>query len=126
MKIISEITGKTYPSVEACLAAEKEFTEQQNRLRKAKEDAAKKEKAEREAKEKARGERAKEVEKAYKIAMSVREDCQKRIEEADANYQKLLNEFLKDYKQFHFTVESKGNSLFPSLLFDLNPFLLLP
>ena len=124
MKIISDITGKTYPSVDACLAAEKEFTERQELVRKEKEAAAAKAKAEREAKEKARGERAKEVENAYKNAMAVREDCQKKIEAADAEYQKLLNAFLKDYKQFHFTVESKGNSLFPSLLFDLNPFLL--
>lgn len=124
MKIISEITGKTYPSVEACIQAEKEFTAQQDRIRQEKAAAAAKEKAEREAKEKARGERAKEVELAYKNAMAVREDCQKKIEAADAEYQKLLNAFLKDYKQFHFTVESKGNSLFPSLLFDLNPFLL--
>ena len=125
MKIISDITGKTYPSVDACLAAEKEFTERQELVRKEKEAAAAKAKAEREAKEKARGERAKEVENAYKNAMAVREDCQKKIEAADAEYQKLLNAFLKDYKQFHFTVESKGNSLFPSLLFDLNPFLLI-
>lgn len=124
MKIISEITGKTYPSVEACLNAEQEFTDLQKRIADEKEAAKKKEQAQREEKEKARGKRAKEVEEAYKKAMAVREDCQKKIEAADADYQKLLKAFLNDYKQFHFTVESKGNSLFPSLLFDLNPFLL--
>ena len=105
MKIISEITGKNYPSVEACLEAEKKYTEEQERLRKAKEVAAKKEQADREAKEKARAARAKAVEKAYSD-----------MQQAQSNYNQLLKEFLRDYGSFHFTVSNSNN--IPSLLMD--------
>ena len=118
MKIISEITGKTYPSVDECLKAEAQFKAEQQRKEAEQLLAKQKAEAERVAKEKARGERAKEVEKAYQNALKVREDCQKKINEADANYQKLLGAFLKDYKQFHFTVQSTTNNPIPSLLFD--------
>lgn len=121
MKIISEITGKTYPTVDACIKAEADFTAAQKKAEEERLLAQKKAEQERVAKEKARGERAKEVEEAYKAAIAVRQNCHKMMNEADKKYQDLLRAFLKDYKQFHFTVQSDGPLSFPSIpmLFDL-------
>lgn len=107
MKIVSEITGKNYSTVEECLKAEADFVAKQKQIEQ-----------ERVKKEEARGQRAKEVEEAYKAAINVRQNCQKMISEADKKYQDLLNAFLKDYKQFHFTLQSEGPMSIPAMLFD--------
>ena len=118
MKIISEITGKTYDTVDACLKAEADYSAAQKKAEAERILAKQKAEQERAAKEKARGERAKEVEEAYKAALNVRQNCRKMIDEADKHYQDLLNAFLRDYKQFHFTLQSEGPLSIPAMLFD--------
>ena len=83
MKIISEKTGKTYGSVEECVADEKRFDE----AIVAKENK-KKEMAE------ARKSRAMEVENAYK-----------KVLEAQKEYHDKLNKFIEDYGSFHMTIK---------------------
>lgn len=81
MKIISEKTKKEYPTVEACLEAEKEFDE-----------LMAKKKAEAEERVRVKKARAVEVEGAYKKAV-----------EAERKYVELRNQFIKDYGSFHMT-----------------------
>ena len=81
MKIISEKTKQEYPTVEECLAAEKEYDEM----------VAKK-KAEAEERAKMKRSRAAEVEEAYKKAV-----------EAERTYVELRNKFIKDFGSFHMT-----------------------
>lgn len=90
MKILSEKTNKYYATVDECLKAEKEFDEAV---------AAKKAKEEKLTAE--RKERAAEVEKAYKAVV-----------EANENYHKMLDAFVKDYGSFHMTIHTG----------DFNPF----
>ena len=84
MKILSEKTGKTYATVDECMAAEKEFDEAFEAEKKKKEELASNRKA-----------RATEVEEAYK-AISV----------AKKNYYKVLQNFIKDYGSFHMTLNT--------------------
>lgn len=88
MYIYSEKTKKRYDTVEECINAEKAYDEALV------EEKEKKEKLANERKE-----RAKEVEDAFKVAYD------------------LLDKFTKDYKSFHFTVNSSDVN--PIRLFDL-------
>ena len=84
--IYSEKTKKKYDSVEDCLQAEKEY-----------EEKLLKEKEEKEKLTAERKTRAKEVEDAFKTAYG------------------LLDDFVKDYGNFHFTL----NKNFPYKIYDL-------
>lgn len=94
MQIISEKTGKEYPSVEACLADEKKFDEAIALEKKKKEELVTARKA-----------RAAEVEDAYKAV------C-----DAQRAYREKLDNFIKDYGSFHMTVRTGENN--PFNLFD--------
>lgn len=85
MKIISEKTGKTYQTVDECVAAEKAYDEEVQ-----KKVAAEKEKAE------TRAARAKEV-----------TDALKTLNEARKTYQEKVKAFCKDFGSFHCTLTSK-------------------
>ena len=76
MKILSEITGKEYTSVDECLEAEAKWQKEMEEL-----------KAERERKANERKARAKEVEDASK------------------KYYELLNSFIEDYGSYHSTIK---------------------
>lgn len=84
MIITSEKTHKTYETVEECIAAEKAFDEEQAR----KEKAQKQLQSERKA-------RAEEIEVARKA-----------MNEAQNNYRKLVEAFVRDYKSYHTTILS--------------------
>lgn len=84
MIITSEKTHKNYTTVEECIAAEKAFDEEQAR----KEEAQKQLQSERKA-------RAEEIE-AARNAMN----------EAQNNYRKLVEAFVRDYKSYHTTIVS--------------------
>lgn len=90
MKIISEKTGKTYATVDECMAAEKEFDEALEAEKKKKEELASNRKA-----------RATEVEEAYKA-----------ISAAKKNYYKVLQNFIKDYGSFHMTLNTGEDNPF--------------
>jgi len=94
MTIISEKTGKTYETVEDCLADEKKFD-----LTVEKEENKKKELAN------TRKERAKEVEDAYNARL-----------EADRLYREKLNKFIDDYGSFHMTINTEVED--PYSIFD--------
>ena len=83
MRIISEITGKEYKTVDDCLKAEEAVA-----VEKAAE-AAKKDKLTKERKQ-----RAAEVNEAYK-----------EVEKAYKNYTKLVNNFVEDYGSYHMTIK---------------------
>ena len=82
MKFYSDVTKKLYDTQDALTSAEALVL---------------KEKAEAEEKEQKRGERAKEVEAAYKAVL-----------EAQAKYTELKNKFIDDYGGFHMTATHKG------------------
>ena len=94
MRIVSDITGKSYSSVEDCLAAEKTFVEEQKKAEEEKKALADKKK-----------ERAKEVEDAYKKA-----------KEAEKKYYELRNSFVKDYGYYHTTYTNVSDTPFQDLL----------
>lgn len=94
MTIISEKTGKTYETVEDCLADEKKFD-----LAVEEEENKKKELAN------TRKERAKEVEDAYNARL-----------EADRLYREKLNKFIDDYGSFHMTINTEVED--PYSIFD--------
>ena len=94
MTIISEKTGKTYETVEDCLADEKKFD-----LAVEEEEDKKKELAN------TRKERAKEVEDAYNARL-----------EADKLYREKLNKFIDDYGSFHMTINTEVED--PYSIFD--------
>lgn len=94
MTIISEKTGKTYETVEDCLADEKKFD-----LAVEEKENKKKELAN------ARKERAKEVEDAYNARL-----------EADRLYREKLNKFIDDYGSFHMTINTEVED--PHSIFD--------
>lgn len=82
MRIISEITGKEYKTVEECKTAENEALAAKKR--------AEEEKA---VKARERKVRADEVTAAYQAVV-----------EARKHYNELLNSFIKDYGSFHMTL----------------------
>ena len=94
MKIISEKTGKEYPSVEECVKAEKAF-EEAEAAKKAKEEKAL---AEKKAKEEALSVKRKEA--ADKV-----EAARKTMIEANKAYRDALASFCADYGSYHFTVK---------------------
>lgn len=94
MKIISEKTGKEYPSVEECVKAEKAF-EEAEAVKKAKEEKAL---AEKKAKEEALSVKRKEA--ADKV-----EAARKTMIEANKAYRDALASFCADYGSYHFTVK---------------------
>lgn len=98
MKYLSEVTGKTYESAEACETAEAQFVAEQKAAQKAAEEKAI-----------ARKERAAEVNEAFKAA-----------EEAKNHYIELRNKFVEDYGSYHFTYNTKEPvQSFSAILSDL-------
>lgn len=99
MKIVSELTGKEYKTVDECVEAEAAYAKAQ----KEKEEKAK-------ALAEVRKTRAKEVEDAYA-----------KIAEAQKHYNELLNAFCKDYGSFHMTVKTGESNPFDLFerIFDL-------
>lgn len=51
--------------------------------------------------------RATEVEKAYKEALNARKEARELIKKADDNYEKLKDDFVKDFGCYHMTYSSK-------------------
>ena len=94
MTIISEKTGKTYESVEACLEDEKNFDRAVEEAEKKKNELTN-----------TRKERAKEVEDAYNARL-----------EADKLYREKLNKFIDDYGSFHMTINTEVED--PYSIFD--------
>ena len=105
MKIMSEKTGKEYPSVELCLAAEKEFDEK-----------IAKEKAEKEAKEKALVAKKEAALAERKEAASKVEEKRKALIEAQKEYREELSKFCSKWGAYHYTVKGGDDSWFN--LFD--------
>lgn len=95
MKILSEKTKKFYDTVEQCVAAEAEWDAEQAKIE-----------AEKKALAEARKDRAKEVEDAYRAAR-----------EAEKNFIKLRNAFVKDYGSFHMTIRDQDTP--PSFVDDV-------
>ena len=95
MKIISELTGQEYKTVQECEEAETAYLEEVE----AKKIAEEKLKEERKA-------RAAEIRKAYEA-----------IKDAEKAYYELRNQFIKDYGYYHEShcsqveIPSKGNFL---------------
>lgn len=99
MVIFSEKTNKKYASVDECLADEQVFDKEQAERKAAAEKALAEAKAKKEELAKTRKERAQEVEEAYKSIL----DAQK-------NYRKVLDAFVRDYGSFHMTLRTgEGN-----------------
>lgn len=98
MTIISEKTGKNYDSVEACLADEKKYDEEQAKAKEKREKLAN-----------TRKERAAEVEEAYRAILK-----------AQKTYREKLNQFVEDYGSFHMTIRTGEANPFNFLdrLFD--------
>lgn len=84
MYIFSEKLNKKFDTVEACVAAEKEYDKQVEEA-----------KAKKAALTAERSARAKKVEEAYK-----------KVSEANKAYKELLNQFCKDYGSFHMTLKN--------------------
>lgn len=89
MLFTSEILNKSFKTQKECEEAEKAYAEKL---------AA--EKAKKEEKQAQRASRAKEVEEALERAV-----------EAENEYQRLLKDFLHDYKTFHYTTSEGKNTL---------------
>ena len=94
MTIISEKTGKTYETVDECLADEKKFDLEVEEKENKKKELAN-----------TRKERAKEVEDAYNARL-----------EADKLYRERLNKFIDDYGSFHMTINTEVED--PYSIFD--------
>ena len=96
MRIISDVLGKEFTSVEECQKAEEEYSKQL---------------AEKEAKKQElmtqRKERASEIEQSYQKVLEARKE-----------YNKLVDNFVKDYGSYHFSVTKNIDKLEP--LFPLS------
>mgnify|MGYP007069851645 CR=1 FL=1 len=103
MKYYSDKTCKFYDTPEACQQAELEIKEAENRekIRKEREEAHKKELAEQ------RKDRA-----------AVVEEARKAMNAAQKNYKEVLEAFIRDYGNYHYTSQSFDDIpiLFSSLL----------
>ena len=95
MKILSEKTKKFYDTVEECVEAEAAWDAEQAKIE-----------AEKRVLAETRKDRAKEVEDAYRKAR-----------EAEKEFIKLRNAFVKDYGSFHMTV--RNTEAIPSFMDDL-------
>ena len=84
MKFYAEKLGQYFDSAEACESAEKEYEEKLAAEKKQKEEMTKD-----------RGRRASEVQEAYEA-----------FKNAEKNYYKLRNQFIKDYHYYHTTYSS--------------------
>ena len=105
MKIMSEKTGKEYPNVELCLAAEKEYDEQ---IAKEKEEKEKAFAVRKEKQEKALAER--------KEAAAIVEEKRQNLVAAQKAYREELSKFCDKYGAYHYTVKGVDDSWFN--LFD--------
>ena len=97
MKIYSEKTGKEYPNVELCLAAEKEYDDKIAAEQKAKEEKAL---ALKKQEEQLANERKADAEKV--------ESARKAMGEATKAYNKAMNDFLKRWGSYHKTYKFEG------------------
>ena len=97
MRIISDITGKEYKTVDDCLKAEEAIAVQKAA------EAAKKDKLTKERKQ-----RAEEVNEAYK-----------EVEKAYTKYKKLVNNFVEDYGSYHMTIHNDETLFDDKDIFDL-------
>jgi len=88
MLYLSEKTGKSYKTVEELETAEKELVEQ---------EAKKAELVE------VKKTRAKEVEEAYLNYQNVKEECYKKVAEAEKKWLELRDKFAEDYHGYHMT-----------------------
>ena len=88
MLYLSEKTGKSYKTVEELETAEKELAEQ---------EAKKAELVE------VKKTRAKEVEEAYLNYQNVKEECYKKVAEAEKKWLELRDKFAEDYHGYHMT-----------------------
>ena len=98
MKILSEKTKKFYDTVEQCQEAEAQWDAEQAKIE-----------AEKRVLAETRKDRAKEVEEAYIAAR-----------EAEKNFIRLRNAFVKDYGAFHMTIRSQDS--LPSFVEDILKF----
>lgn len=98
MKILSEKTGQTYETVEACLAAEEEYDAAVAAEETRKEQLANERKT-----------RAEEVEAKYRAVLAAQDE-----------YRQCLAQFVNDYGSFHMTIKTGENNPFNALerLFD--------
>ena len=93
----SKLLNKPFDTVEELKAAEDEYNKAHEvELRKTEERKAK----------------AKAIEAAYKHSMDVRRTAQQAIREADEEYYKLRNEFVKEYGSYHVSYSNtNGNEV---------------
>lgn len=89
MKIYSELTNKEYKTVDECLEAEKQFSEEKEKTAREKELLTQQ-----------RKEDAKQIEDAYKA-----------IIEANKHYIELRDKFIEKYGSFHMTVRNRGGEI---------------
>jgi len=89
MKYYSDVLRKFYDTEKDCVQAEAQYKKEQDEKAKAEAKKAETRKA-----------RAEEVEAAMKAATDARK-----------KYEKLLNEFCKDYGTFHYSFNSKDEDL---------------
>lgn len=111
IKIYSDKTNKFYDSVEAANKAEFELKEQENRerIRKEREAREKKEQEEKVANE--RKTRAQEIEVARKAMVA-----------AQNRYKELLEAFVRDYKTYHYSIDTEDvKKVIPTLFEIFNP-----
>ena len=99
MKIISEKTGKEYGSVEACLAAEKEYDNKIAQAKAKKEEEKKALMAKKEAEITAR-----------KEAASIVEQKRQALVKAEKEFHDELAKFCEKYGAYHYTVKSEDDS----------------
>lgn len=105
MKIICEKTGKEYASVEACLAAEKEYDDAIAAKKAAKEKALVERKAKNEA-----------MVAERKTAAAKVEEKRQALIEAQKAYKEELSKFCSEYGAYHYTIKGGEDSWFN--LFD--------
>lgn len=99
MKIMSEKTGKEYASVEACLAAEKEYDDAIAAKKAAEEKALAERKAKNEVMVAERKTAAAKVEEKRQALLSAEEE-----------FRKELAKFCEKYGAYHYTVKSGDES----------------
>lgn len=105
MKIMSEKTGKTYATVEECVAAEKAYDEKVAEKKAAEEKALAERKAKNEALIAERKEAASKVEEKRQALIA-----------AQKAYREELSKFCDRFGAYHYTIKGGDNSLFN--LFD--------
>lgn len=95
MLYTSEVTGKSYKTVEELESAEAEFKKQEE---------------EKKALVEVKRTRAKEVQDAYDNYFKVRNEAFEKIKEAETKLNELKNKFIEDYGSFHMTyTNNNGN-----------------